>query len=36
MAELILALDLPDGATALRLLDSLPTVKWVKVGSYLM
>ncbi len=36
MAELILALDLPDGASALRLLDSLPSVRWVKVGSYLM
>jgi len=36
MAELILALDLPDGASALRLLDGLPAVRWVKVGSILM
>lgn len=36
MVELILALDLTDGASALRLLDRLPTVRWVKVGSVLM
>lgn len=36
MAELILALDLPDGDSALRLLDRLPGVSWVKVGSILM
>jgi orotidine-5'-phosphate decarboxylase len=33
--ELILALDLPDEVTALRLLDRLPDVGWVKVGSVL-
>jgi orotidine-5'-phosphate decarboxylase len=36
MAELILALDLPRGADALRLLDDLPAAQWVKVGSILM
>lgn len=36
MAELILALDLPDGVAALRLLDQLSDVRWVKVGSILM
>ena len=36
MIELILALDLPRGADALRLLDLLPHVRWVKVGSILM
>lgn len=36
MAELILALDVPNGATALRLLDGLPTVRWVKIGPVLM
>ena len=36
MAELILALDLPDQDTALRLLDRLPRLRWVKVGSQLM
>jgi orotidine-5'-phosphate decarboxylase len=36
MAELILALDLPSGDEALRLLDRLRTVHWVKVGSILM
>jgi orotidine-5'-phosphate decarboxylase len=36
MAELILALDTPRGADALRLLDRLPTLQWVKVGSILM
>jgi orotidine-5'-phosphate decarboxylase len=36
MAELILALDTPRGADALRLLDKLPTLVWVKVGSILM
>ena len=34
MAEVILALDLP-GKAALRLLDRLPDVRWVKVGSIL-
>lgn len=36
MAELILALDLPRGADALRLLDRLPELRWVKLGSILM
>jgi orotidine-5'-phosphate decarboxylase len=36
MAELILALDLPTRGDALRLLDRLPALKWVKVGSILM
>jgi orotidine-5'-phosphate decarboxylase len=36
MAELIVALDLPSGTEALRLLDRLPGVRWVKVGSILM
>jgi orotidine-5'-phosphate decarboxylase len=36
MAELILALDLPTRGDALRLLDRLPPLKWVKVGSILM
>jgi orotidine-5'-phosphate decarboxylase len=36
MAELILALDLPRGADALRLLDELPALRWVKVGPILM
>jgi orotidine-5'-phosphate decarboxylase len=36
VAEVILALDLPGGTDALRLLDRLPGVRWVKVGSVLM
>src|SRR5689334_20059764 len=36
MAELVLALDLPTREEALRLLDRLPALKWVKVGSILM
>ncbi len=36
MAEVILALDTPRGADALRLLDRLPALQWVKVGSILM
>jgi orotidine-5'-phosphate decarboxylase len=36
MAEVILALDLPGGTEALRLLDDLEEVRWVKVGSILM
>lgn len=36
MAEVILALDLPSGDAALRLLDRVPGVRWVKVGSILM
>ena len=37
MADLILALDLPNGREAMRLLDRLPDeLRWVKVGSILM
>ncbi len=36
MAEIILALDLPDRESALKLLDRLPKLRWVKVGSILM
>ena len=36
MAEVILALDLPGADQALRILDRLPELKWVKVGSVLM
>ncbi len=37
MADLILALDLPSGREAIRLLDRLPeALRWVKVGSILM
>ena len=36
MAELILALDTPRGADSLRLLERLPGLQWVKVGSILM
>jgi orotidine-5'-phosphate decarboxylase len=36
MAEVILALDLPRGSDALRLLDRLPQARWVKVGPVLM
>jgi orotidine-5'-phosphate decarboxylase len=36
MAEVILALDLPTGPEAMRLLDRLPEIRWVKVGSILM
>jgi orotidine-5'-phosphate decarboxylase len=36
VAEVILALDLPNAAEAWRLLDRLPEVRWVKVGSILM
>lgn len=35
MAEVILALDLPDAAGARRLLDRVPSARWVKVGSIL-
>ncbi len=35
MAELILALDLDDGAAALALLERLPQSAWVKIGSVL-
>ncbi len=36
MAEVVLALDLPNASEAIRLLDRLPEVRWVKVGSILM
>jgi orotidine-5'-phosphate decarboxylase len=36
MAEIILALDLPGADGAFRLLDRLPRLRWVKVGSVLM
>jgi orotidine-5'-phosphate decarboxylase len=36
MAEVVLALDLPSGAEAMRLLERLPATPWVKVGSMLM
>ena len=36
MAELILALDLPDRDSALRLVGRIPSLRWVKVGSVLM
>jgi orotidine-5'-phosphate decarboxylase len=36
VAELILALDLPSRSEAMRLLDRLPALRWVKVGSILM
>jgi len=36
MAELVLALDLPTRGEALGLLDRLPALRWVKVGSILM
>jgi orotidine-5'-phosphate decarboxylase len=36
MAELILALDLPRAGEALALLDQLPDLRWVKLGSILM
>lgn len=36
MAELILALDLPDRNAALAVVDRLPALRWVKVGSQLM
>ncbi|MHB1326898.1 MAG: orotidine-5'-phosphate decarboxylase, partial [Gemmatimonadales bacterium] len=35
MAELILALDLDDGAAGLALLERLPETAWVKIGSIL-
>lgn len=34
--EVVLALDLPDRAAALHLLDGLPGLRWVKVGAILM
>lgn len=36
MADVILALDLPDQSSALSLLDRLPELEWVKIGSILM
>jgi orotidine-5'-phosphate decarboxylase len=36
VAEIIIALDLPTGDEALRLLDRIPSARWVKVGSVLM
>lgn len=36
MAEVVLALDLPSAAEAMRLLERLPGTPWVKVGSMLM
>jgi orotidine-5'-phosphate decarboxylase len=36
MAEVILALDLPRSGDALRLLDQLPELRWVKLGPILM
>lgn len=36
MADLILALDLPGRPEVLRMLDRLPALRWVKVGSLLM
>lgn len=36
MADVILALDLPDRTASLALLDRLPALRWVKVGSVLM
>ena len=36
MAELVLALDLPRAADALRLVDELPELRWVKLGPVLM
>jgi len=36
VAEVIIALDLPSGTEALRLLDRLPDADWVKVGPILM
>jgi orotidine-5'-phosphate decarboxylase len=36
MAEIILALDVPGRDEALRMLDRLPGLRWVKLGSVLM
>ena len=36
MSELILALDMPRGGDALRLLDQLPELRWVKLGPILL
>jgi orotidine-5'-phosphate decarboxylase len=36
LAEVILALDTPSGDDAIALLDRLPALRWVKVGSMIM
>src|ERR1041385_917344 len=36
VSEIVLALDVTDPDAALRLLDRLPELRWVKVGSVLM
>jgi orotidine-5'-phosphate decarboxylase len=36
VAEIVLALDLPEPDAALRLLDRLPALEWVKLGPILM
>ena len=36
MSELILALDVPKAADVLPILDQLPELRWVKIGSVLM
>lgn len=36
MAEIIAALDVPDREAALRWLDQVPELRWVKIGSVLM
>jgi orotidine-5'-phosphate decarboxylase len=36
MAEVVLALDLPSGTEAMRLVERIPPMSWVKVGSILM
>lgn len=36
MAEIVLALDVTDTDTGLRLLDRLPDLRWVKLGAVLM
>jgi orotidine-5'-phosphate decarboxylase len=36
VADIVIALDLPTGREALRLLDRVPEARWVKVGSVLM
>lgn len=36
MSEIVIALDLPSGIEALRLLDRVPEATWVKVGPILM
>ena len=36
MAEVVLALDLPSGSEAMRLVERIPGTPWVKIGSMLM